>query len=153
VFLAAAGIVAYVGEYGLRLPGAVEARGPDAVAGSTTAADPGMPGTSPGPGQVAMATQGGVAAAVVPPGQVGLAFEFAADSWVEVYDGTGTTVLYDLGKAGTRREVAGVAPLSVTLGNAPGVVLSVNGRRTTVPPPPSGQTVVRFGIGPDGSPR
>jgi cytoskeleton protein RodZ len=141
-FLVAAGIAAYLGAYGLHLPIAREASGQGAAAGvgAIGGAVPGSP-----------AVQGAGAATAVPPGQVGLAFDFAADSWIEVYDGSAKAILYDLGKAGTRRTVSGVAPLSVTLGNAPGVALSVNGRRTTMPPPPSGQTVARFGVGPDGS--
>jgi hypothetical protein len=38
----------------------------------------------------------------------------------------------------------------VTLGNAPGVSLLVNGRRVTVPVPPPGETVARFGVVADG---
>jgi hypothetical protein len=92
-------------------------------------------------------------AAAVPAGQVALVFGFTEDSWIEVYDGARHAVLYDLGKAGTERAVAGVPPLSVTLGNAPGVTLSVNGRRATVPSPASGETVARFSVGPDGPQR
>ena len=76
---------------------------------------------------------------------------FVADSWVEIYDGSGKAVLYDLGGAGTQRAVSATAPLSITLGNAPAVALQVNGRAVTVPAPPAGQTVARFSIGPDGS--
>jgi cytoskeleton protein RodZ len=141
-FLVAVGIAAYLGAYGLHLPIAREASGRGAAAG-VGAIDDAVQG-SPAP-------QGAGAATAVPPGQVGLAFDFAADSWIEVYDGSGKAILYDLGKAGTRRTVSGIAPLSVTLGNAPGVALSVNGRQRTMPPPPSGQTVARFGVGPDGS--
>jgi hypothetical protein len=76
---------------------------------------------------------------------------FAADSWAEIYDGSGRTVLYDLGRAGTERSIAAAAPLSVTLGNASGVTLVVNGRTTSVPLPPAGQSVARFTIAADGS--
>jgi cytoskeleton protein RodZ len=138
-FLVAAGIAAYLGAYGLHLPVAPKASGQ----GAASATD--------GAVQASPAPQDAGAATVVPPGQVGLAFDFAADSWIEVYDGSGKAVLYDLGKAGTQRTVSGVAPLSITLGNAPGVALAVNGRRTAMPPPPSGQTVARFSVGPDGS--
>jgi cytoskeleton protein RodZ len=91
------------------------------------------------------------ALAVQRPGDVTLRLSFAADCWVEIYDGTGKTVAYDLGEAGTQRVLAGVAPLSVTLGNAPAVKLQVNGRDVATPVPPAGQTVARFGVGPDGS--
>jgi cytoskeleton protein RodZ len=156
-FLAAAGIAAYLSAYGLRLPVMVDVRGTDASAGTTSLADAGPASAA---GQAATgaprdgaAPQGGGAATPVPPGQVGLVFEFTTDSWTEVYDGSGRTVLYDLGKAGTRRAVAGVAPFSITLGNAPGVSLTVGGRRVNLPVPPSGETVVRFGIDADGTPR
>ena len=49
----------------------------------------------------------------MPAGQVALQLRFAADSWVEIYDGSGKAVLYDLGKAGTERVATGTAPLSV----------------------------------------
>lgn len=148
--LLAAGIAAYLSAYGLRLPGAGAVRAPDAASGSTAVAGTGSRALD---SQATPASQGAGPASALLPGQIALVFAFTADSWIEVYDGAGRTVLYDLGKAGTRRAVAGVAPLSITLGNAPGVALSVNGRRVTMPSPPPGQTVARFGIGPDGSPR
>jgi cytoskeleton protein RodZ len=159
-FLAAAGIAAYLGAYGLHLPGAAAARGTEAevattVADASTSAggSQAAPGRAGGATPVAAVPPGEGAAAAVPAGQVGLVFDYAADSWTEVYDGSGRTVLYDLGKAGTRRAVAGVAPFSITLGNAPAVSLSVNGRRVTMPAPPAGDTVTRFGLGADGTPR
>jgi hypothetical protein len=76
---------------------------------------------------------------------------FAADSWTEIYDGAGTAVLYDLGRAGTERTIAAAAPLSVTFGNAPAVTLVVNGRAVKLPAMPAGQTVARFSVAPDGS--
>jgi cytoskeleton protein RodZ len=156
--VAAAGIAAYVGEYGLHLPRAAGARDADVSQRSAHPAESNpAAGDARGPVPVAEgaapAAQGAVAMVAAPAGQVALVFEFAADSWIEVYDGAGKTVLYDLGKAGTRRAVTGVAPLSVTLGNAPAVALTVDGRRVTVPSPPPGETVTRFGVGPDGSQR
>jgi hypothetical protein len=76
---------------------------------------------------------------------------FAADSWAEIYDGAGKAVLYDLGRAGSQRTIAAQAPLSVTLGNAPAVTLSVNGRAMPMPPVPAGQTVARFKVQADGT--
>lgn len=161
VLIVAAGVAAYVSEFGLHLPVAGDGGATGVAAGSTApdgeAADasavPGpiegaQQGSSASPGDPA--TRGVEAPAGVPPGQVSLTFAFAADSWIEVYDGSGRSVLYDLGKAGTERAVAGVAPLSVTLGNAPGVSLAVNGKRVTVPTPSSGETVARFGVVADG---
>lgn len=169
LFLLAAGLVAYVSEYGLTLP---QRAAPPAAPGSAarettgevatgfTPSDGGaaLPvaaqteATAPGgPGAAAAAQLQDAAAAVVPPGHVSVGLSFAADSWAEIYDGAGQTVLYDLGRAGTQRSVAAAAPLSVTFGNAPGVTLVVNGRATPLPPLPAGQSVARFTIAADGS--
>jgi len=85
------------------------------------------------------------------PGQVSLQLRFIADSWVEVFDGSGKAVLYDLGKAGSERTITAVAPVSVTLGDARGVGVIVNGR--TLPPPSraTGEALARFSIGADGN--
>jgi cytoskeleton protein RodZ len=85
------------------------------------------------------------------PGQVSLQLRFKSDSWVEVFDGAGRAVIYDLGKAGSERTVTGTAPLSVTLGNAGAVVVTINGRPVVVPPRAAGELLARFSIGPDGS--
>lgn len=167
LFLVAAGLVAYVSEFGLTLPqiGAPsEAPAPVALdPGSEPEAGISVPGEVEGNGAVAptidqvtadagAASPGPeVAAPVIPPGHVSVSISFAADSWAEVYDGTGQAVLYDLGRAGTERKIAAAAPLSVTLGNAPAVTLLVNGRAAQLPLPPAGQSVARFTIAADGS--
>jgi cytoskeleton protein RodZ len=114
------------------------ANAPDAAAQSAAAATTAPAGSAPVP-------------ATLQSGQVSLQLRFSTDSWVEVFDGSGKAVLYDLGKAGSERTITADAPLSVTLGNAPGVVVVVNGR--TLPPPPRavGQMLARFSVGPDGS--
>ena len=109
-------------------------------------ASAGAPVSAPtGPTPVASAP----ATPVAPPaaGQVMLQLRFSADSWVEIFDGSGRAVLYDLGKAGSERTLTATAPLSVTLGNAPAVTVAVNGR----PLPPSPGAVARFSIGADGT--
>jgi cytoskeleton protein RodZ len=83
------------------------------------------------------------------PGQVSLQLRFSGDSWVEIFDGSGKAVLYDLGKTGTERTITATAPLSVTLGNAPAVAIAVNGR--ALPPPPAQGPVARFSVGADGT--
>lgn len=157
-FVFAAGLFAYVSSNGLKLPwgsasdakreapaagtisaNVTAARSPAAVASPPTASGTSAPAPAVAP------------AAVLPAGQVSLQLRFATDSWVEIYDGTGKAVLYDLGKSGTERTVTGTAPLSVTIGNAPAVSIAVNGRAVTPPPLPPGQTVARFSIGPDGA--
>jgi cytoskeleton protein RodZ len=104
-------------------------------------------------GTAAASAAGTTPATALPAGQVSLQLHFTTDSWVEIYDGTGRAVLYDLGKSGTDRAVTAVAPLSVTIGNAPAVRVAVNGRALTPPPLPAGQTVARFSVGPDGTVR
>ncbi len=170
VLTIAAGVAAYVSEFGLHLPLTAAAGSAGVAVGSVALADgdsaAGAGAGAAGHGASEGSTQGvtgssvmaegsapavagpaGTAPAVAAPaGQVALSFAFAADSWIEVYDGSGKAVLYDLGKAGTERAVAGAAPLSVTLGNAPGVALTVNGKRVMVPSPRAGETVARFGV-------
>ncbi|MCX7892280.1 MAG: DUF4115 domain-containing protein [Burkholderiales bacterium] len=52
--------------------------------------------------------------------------EFAQDSWVEIRDAEGKTLLSQVNAAGSRRVVEGVPPLTVVIGNASGVRMSVN---------------------------
>jgi hypothetical protein len=163
LFVLAAGLAAYVSEHGLVWPfggsqdpatadeqAVAEAPAPEAsnavvpVAGGQASAQP----ASAAPAAVTDA-----APPPVPPGHVSISLVFAADSWAEIYDGSGKAVLYDLGKAGTQRTIAAAAPLSVTIGNAPTVTISVNGRRVDVPVAPGGGTVGRFKIEADGTVR
>lgn len=151
LFLLVAAIIAYLSEYGFGLPGGDEVAAQPAA---TQPVPPPLPAPATVPAQVpapaADAAAGGAPAATTT-GQVSLQVSFTADSWVEIYDGSGKAVLYDLGQAGTGRSVTATAPLSVTFGNAPAVALQVNGRAVALPAPPAGQTVARFSIGPDGS--
>ena len=120
---------------------------------SNAAATPNGGATAGTPQSAAPAAAGADAPAPVAlqPGQVSLQLKFSADSWVEVFDGTGKAVLYDLGKAGTERTITATAPLSVTIGNAAAVAVAVNGRALPNLPRAEGQVLARFGIGPDGS--
>jgi cytoskeleton protein RodZ len=167
LFLLAAGLVAYVSEFGLALPPAGAAREASVPVALETGGEPETGITVPeqggetpaaastageGPAEASAASPGPESTEpVAPPGHVSVSIAFAADSWAEIYDSTGRTVLYDLGRAGTERSIAAAAPLSVTLGNAPAVTLRVNGRATSVPLPPAGQSVARFTIAADGS--
>jgi cytoskeleton protein RodZ len=152
-FLVAAGLAAYVAENGLPglapevddQPARVLQEVPaTATAPAATAATSANDGARPP--DLARTDTGSLQ-----PGQVSLQLSFGADSWVEVFDGAGKAVLYDLGKAGSVRTITASAPLSVTLGNAAGVEVTVNGRRLPAPPRAAGEAVARFGIGPDGS--
>jgi cytoskeleton protein RodZ len=164
--LLAAAIAAYVSEYGVRLPkwsgAGVEPPAPvsatpppQAEAGAAPEAPQATSPAAVGPVQPGAAATDAVGSGTTPiaapAGQVALQLQFAADSWVEIYDGSGKAVLYDLGKAGTERVATGAAPLSVTIGNAPAVTIRVTGLGVTLPAPPAGQTVGRYSIGPDGA--
>jgi cytoskeleton protein RodZ len=164
-FVVAALLAAYVAEYGLRWPfAAVEApaqstsqpapvvpreagedvAAPEAAEAVTRTAAADAPETP-------VAASPSPAAMPLPPGHVSVTLTFAADSWAEVYDGSGQAVLYDLGKAGSQRTIAAAAPLSVTIGNAAAVSVAVNGQSVSPPALPAGQTVARFSIAADGT--
>jgi cytoskeleton protein RodZ len=169
LFVLAAGVAAYLAEYGFEWPAAAgEPAGTTAEAGPDVVDTPGPSADSPVEGGAAItapspatsvqpavvaADVAAEPAAPVPPGHVRVRLAFATDSWAEVYDGSGQAVLYDLGRAGTQRSIAAAAPLSVTIGNAPGVTLAVNGRPAAVPAVPGGGTVARFRIEADGTVR
>jgi cytoskeleton protein RodZ len=157
-FIVAALVLSYVSENGLPWSGSPARDGEtsaDATAPSLTPA-PATPSLPPDATTTELASdpardEAASPAPAVPatvPGQVTLQLDFAADSWVEIFDGSGKAVLYDLGKAGSERTITGTPPLSVTLGNAPAVRIAVNGRAV---PPPAGQgTLARFSVGADG---
>lgn len=158
-FVLAAGLATYVSEYGFEWPARAEepagtASGVEPVPAGTmeAAAAPAVEvAAQPAPDAATVAAN--PAAPTVPPGHVSVRIAFAADSWAEVYDGSGQAVLYDLGRAGTQRAIAAAAPLSVTIGNAPGVTLAINGRPAVLPVVPGGGTVARFRIEADGTVR
>jgi cytoskeleton protein RodZ len=163
-FVLAAGVTAYVSEFGLRLPSSADAgaaTGPDGAVATEQSAPVDDSGATPAAGDSVASVPQGSASALpapgpvvpVPPGHVSVTLAFATDSWAEIYDGSGKAVLYDLGRAVTQRTIAAAAPLSVTFGNSPGVTLLVNGRPATMPAPPSGGTVARFRIEADGTVR
>jgi cytoskeleton protein RodZ len=86
-------------------------------------------------------------------GQVALRLTFSEDTWVEVYDGSGAAVLYDLGSRGTERTVRAAPPLSVTIGDPRSVTVYANGKRLSVPAAPPGQSLTRFSIDATGAVR
>ena len=101
--------------------------------GSGTAA-----GTTAGADSTARITKTTRLAANAPPDvprvkQVKVTLRFSADSWAEVYDADGQRLFYDIGSAKSSRNLSGTPPLRVVLGNASGVSLSINGRRSPVP--------------------
>ncbi|MBC8086629.1 MAG: helix-turn-helix domain-containing protein [Phycisphaerae bacterium] len=72
--------------------------------------------------------------AVVPAGNAALGFTFSGESWVEVIDGTGKTVVSRRFTAGDAEEVIGRAPFSVVIGNASLTRMAFNGRELDLEP-------------------
>ena len=154
-FFIASALVAYLSEHGLPWLDASPEESAVPVLqqapAATMQAPPAAALTPAGTGSSATPPDAVAAAGALQPGQVSLRVKFAADSWVEVFDGSGKAVLYDLGKAGTERTLTATAPLSVTIGDAAAVTVSVNGRVLPALPRAQGQALARFSIGPDGS--
>lgn len=62
-----------------------------------------------------------------------LQIKVTQQSWIEVLDAKGDILLADLKTAGYKGEVKGMAPFDVILGYAPGVELTLNGKRVEMP--------------------
>jgi cytoskeleton protein RodZ len=69
-----------------------------------------------------------------PPGTVELRLEFSADCWLEVMDAEERRLAYRLHQAGDVVRLRGTAPVSVFLGNAEGVLLTVDGESVPLRP-------------------
>jgi cytoskeleton protein RodZ len=118
----------------LTLPGAKPRPLPPAMTPAATlsteagtaaeAVAPSAPGPLAAPGMSARGAA--VALAAGGAGQT-LTLKFSGESWVQIADGRGRTLLDGLQPAGSTRSVTGPAPLRVVLGNAPSVALEVNG--------------------------
>ena len=110
---------------------------PAAIAPPTAAAAP-APAAPAAPAAVATpapvtvsppAPSGAVAA-----GQARFKFRFEQPSWVEVKDKSGQIVFSQLSPAGSEREVEGVPPFSLVVGNASHVKLTYKGRDVPLEP-------------------
>ena len=75
---------------------------------------------------------------------INVAIRFEEDSWAEVSDGSGNSLYYALGMAGTTANLDGVPPLSFMLGNPRGVEVSINDQPFAVPPPQGNDTTSQF---------
>ena len=63
-----------------------------------------------------------------------MGFTFSGDSWVEVIDGNGKSVLARRFKGGDVEEVVGRAPFSVVVGNAQSTRMAYNGKEIDLVP-------------------
>jgi cytoskeleton protein RodZ len=81
------------------------------------------------------------------PGTVELRLEFTEDCWVEVHDAEESRLAYRLYRAGDVTRLRGVAPVSVFLGNAEGVRLSVDGSAMALRPAARRDGTARFTVG------
>lgn len=63
-----------------------------------------------------------------------IGFTFAGESWVEVLDGTGRTVMSRRYKAGEADEVSGRGPFTIVIGNAQATRMAYNGREFDLAP-------------------
>jgi cytoskeleton protein RodZ len=66
--------------------------------------------------------------AVTPDGAAALELRFDQDSWVEVIDGAGERLVYQVVRAGEQRTFSDGGPFSVRIGNVRGVRVAVDGR-------------------------
>ena len=64
----------------------------------------------------------------------GLHFAFDMESWVEVHDANGKTLLAQLNAAGTVQNVRGTPPFTLLVGNSGGVHLSYKGKTVDLAP-------------------
>jgi cytoskeleton protein RodZ len=101
----------------------------------------------PPAGTAAVATPAAVGATPPPPGSVRIEFTFTEESWVRV-GADGRWLADGIEKAGSTRVIDAVPPVEVTLGNAAGVRLRVDGADYGLPAGASspGSNVARFRI-------
>jgi len=77
-----------------------------------------------------------------------LRLEFTQESWVEVFDADNNQLIYDNKRPGVVEELRISGPTSIFLGNYPGVNLSFNGSRYTVPRNARAGNTARFVLEP-----
>jgi cytoskeleton protein RodZ len=70
--------------------------------------------------------------AALPGGYVRLQVVFKQDSWAEIHDAKGARLMSELGAAGTRRKLQGLAPIHLLFGNPDGVALALDGHPVTL---------------------
>jgi cytoskeleton protein RodZ len=119
-----AGSVASVAEtVAEKKPEEVPAASVDSVEAVATGGAQDMPVTEP-----ALPKEGSATSVPTPVGVSEVHFVFDAASWVEVRDRSERVLLSQLNAAGTEQRVSGRPPLSVVVGNARDVRMTVNGK-------------------------
>lgn len=106
----------------------------------TAAADP-RPIT---PDAAAPAAAGTAAPEVAAGGSGAALLRFESESWVRINDASGKTLINRLIPAGSERRVGGALPLSVFLGNAPGVIVEFQGGPVDLAPYQRDNATARF---------
>lgn len=84
--------------------------------------------------------------AAVMEGEGRLNLSFTETSWARINDAEGKSLLNGLMNAGQQQVVQGRLPLTVFLGNAPGVELRFNGERIPLAPFTTGNNTARFSL-------
>lgn len=77
-------------------------------------------------------------------GELTVALNFTQTSWARVNDADGRALINGLMNAGQRQTVRGKPPIMVFLGNAPGVVLTVDGQVVDLRPFTTGNNTARL---------
>lgn len=90
------------------------------------------------------------AEAVAAADSVQIELSFAEDCWTEITDANGERLFYGLGSAGARSRFSAALPISVFLGNAAGVELSLDGSRYPIPAGSRQGNLARFVIAESG---
>lgn len=72
---------------------------------------------------------------------------FGSESWVDVRDANGTTVLRGLQQSGTTASIEGVPPFRLTVGNANQVTIDYRGERVDMSQHAGSSNVARFTLG------
>jgi cytoskeleton protein RodZ len=84
--------------------------------------------------------------AIVDGDLVAVQLGFTEDCWTEISDARGERLFYGLGSAGARSRFDASLPISIFLGNASGVELTVNGEPYPIPPESRQGNLARFVI-------
>lgn len=79
-------------------------------------------------------------------GEGRISLRFTQTSWVRINDASGKTLLNGLMEAGQQQVVTGAVPLSVFLGNAPGVDLRFEGEPVSLAPFVQDNNIARFNL-------